>query len=95
MRRRRRTPSAAGAAIAGFALGAAIGLLWWDGAMGRSSRDLFSRSPVRRLAALGYLAGRPSVETARLLADYVRWEARPALRRRGQALLRRMEAFLD
>ncbi len=92
---RRGGTSVAGAVLAGFALGAAAGLLWWDGAMGRSSRHLFSRSPVRRLAALGYLAGRPSVETARLLADYVRWEARPALRRRGQALLRRMEALLD
>jgi hypothetical protein len=79
----------------GFLGGLAAGLAIWGMQMERSRRDLFSRSPVRRLAALGFLAGRPGVETARLLADYVRWEARPALRRRGQHLLRRMEAYLD
>ena len=79
----------------GFLGGLAMGLVIWSTAMQRSRRDLFSRSPVRRLAALGYLGGRPGVETARLLADYVRWEARPALRKRGQHLLRRMQAYLD
>jgi hypothetical protein len=49
---------------------------------------------VRRLAALGYLRAHPGVETARLLADYVKWEPRPALRKRGQLMLRRMEAYL-
>ena len=48
-----------------------------------------------RATALGYLGGQPGVETARLLTEYVRWEARPALRKRGQHLLRRMEAYLD
>jgi hypothetical protein len=61
----------------------------------RSRRELFNRSPVRRFAALGFLAGRPGLDTARLLADYVSWESRPVLRRRGQLLLRRMEAHLD
>ena len=46
-------------------------------------------------AALGFLAGRPGLETARLLTDYVNWETRPVLRRRGQLLLRRMHAYLD
>ena len=78
----------------GFLGGLAIGLLVWGTAMQRSRRDLFSRSPVRRLAALGYLGGRPGVETARLLADDVQWEARPALRKRGQQQLRRMTAYL-
>jgi hypothetical protein len=50
---------------------------------------------VRRYAALGFLAGRPSAEAVRLLTDYVNWETRPALRRRGQLLLRRMHAYLD
>jgi hypothetical protein len=50
---------------------------------------------MRRYAALGFLAGRPGAETARLLRDYVNWETRPALRRRGQHLLRRMHAHLD
>jgi hypothetical protein len=79
----------------GFLGGFAAGLVLWAAQVQRSRRDLFSRSPVRRLAALGYLGGQPGVETTRLLTDYVKWEARPALRKRGQHLLRRMEAYLD
>jgi hypothetical protein len=79
----------------GFLGGLAAGLVLWGMQVERSRRDLFNRSPIRRLAALGHLGGRPGVETARLLKDYVRWEARPALRKRGQLLLRRMEAYLD
>jgi hypothetical protein len=75
---------------AGFLGGLIIGLLVWSTQMQRCRRDLFSRSPVRRLAALGYIGGRPSVETARLLTEYVSWERRPALRRRAERLLRRM-----
>jgi hypothetical protein len=30
-----------------------------------------------------------------MLGEYVNWEPRPALRRRGQVLLRRMQAYLD
>jgi hypothetical protein len=70
-----------------FAGGVAAGLAVWGTQVQRSRRELF--------AALGYLAGQPGVETARLLADYVNWETRPVLRRRGQWLLRRMEAYLD
>jgi hypothetical protein len=82
-------------AAAGFVGGLAVGLVVWSTQVQRSRRELFSRSPVRRYAALGFLAGRPGLETARLLADYVNWETRPALRRRGQHLLRRMKAYLD
>lgn len=82
-------------AALGFAGGLAAGLVVWGTQVQRSRRELFSRSPVRRLAALGYLAGQPGLETARLLVDYVNWETRPLLRRRGQWLLRRMEAYLD
>ena len=82
-------------ATAGFVGGLAVGLVVWSSQVQRSRRELFSSSPVRRYAALGFLAGRPGVETARLLADYVNWESRPALRRRGQLLLRRMKAYLD
>jgi hypothetical protein len=82
-------------AAAGFVGGLAVGLVVWSTQVQRSRRELFSRSPVRRYAALGFLAGRPSAETARLLTDYVNWETRPALRRRGQLLLRRMHAYLD
>jgi hypothetical protein len=82
------------AVTAGFLGGLIIGLLAWSTQIQRYRRDLFSRSPVRRLAALGYLGGRPSVETARLLAEYVRWERRPVLRRRAERLLRRVQARL-
>ena len=79
----------------GFLGGFAAGLVLWAAQLQRSRRDLFSRSPVRRFAALGYLGGQPGLETARLLKDYVKWEVRPVLRKRGQHLLRRMEAYLD
>ena len=82
-------------ATAGFVGGLAVGLVVWSTQVQRSRRELFSRSPMRRYAALGFLAGRPGVETARLLRDYVNWETRPALRRRGQHLLRRLHAYLD
>lgn len=78
-----------------FVGGLAVGLVVWSTQVQRSRRELFSRSPVRRYAALGFLSGRSGVETARLLADYVNWETRPALRRRGQLLLRRMKTYLD
>jgi hypothetical protein len=84
----------ASAVTAGFLGGLIIGLLVWSSQIARCRRDLFSRRRLRRLAALGYLAGRPSVDTARLLADYVRWEQQPALRRRAEHLLRRMKAYL-
>jgi hypothetical protein len=82
-------------AAAGFIGGVAAGLIVWGTQVKRSRRELFNRSPVRRLAALGYLAGQPGLETTRLLGEYVNWEPRPALRRRGHVLLRRMKAYLD
>jgi hypothetical protein len=63
--------------------------------MRRSRRELFSRNPLKRLAALGYLSGRPGLDTARILTDYVGWERHPALRRRGERLLRRMHSTLE
>lgn len=60
----------------------------------RHSRDLFSPRPLRRLAALGFLAGQNGVETIRLLRDYLAWETRPMLRRRATNIVRRMEATL-
>ena len=82
------------AVTAGFLGGLIIGLLVWSTQIRRCRRDLFSKSPVRRLAALGYIGGRPSVDAARLLTEYVRWERRPLLRRRAERLLRRMQAHL-
>jgi len=57
-------------------------------------RNLFSRSPIRRVAALGYLRARPTVNTAQLLREYIAWEPRTMLRQRGVRMLRRLEATL-
>ena len=79
----------------GFLGGVAIGIAVWSRQQHRHRRDLFSRHPLRRLAALGYLSGQPSAATAHLLRDYVRWEVRPVLRRRGRQVLRHVEASLE
>ena len=78
----------------GGAAGATVGMLLWSRQMRDRKRDLFHRRAVNRLAALGYVGARPSVENARLLRDFTAWETRPALRRRAAALLRRMETHL-
>ena len=58
----------------------------------RHSRDLFSPSFLRRLAALGYLAkADASVDHINLIKDFVAWEPRRTLRRRARAILARME----
>ena len=80
---------------AGLVGGFAVGLIVWSSQMRRARGGLFSPSPVRRLAALGHLAGQPSVETVRLLCAYIRWGTHPALRRRGEAVLRRVELYLE
>jgi hypothetical protein len=77
--------------LGGLVLGAAV----WNSQMRRSRRELFSKSPWKRLAALGYLSGQPGLETARLLTDYVGWERHPALKRRGERVLRRITSDLD
>ena len=82
------------ALLLGLGVGGLVGLILAQRAMGRHRRDLFSASPLRRLSALGYLNGRPSVETVRLLRDYLAWEQNPMLRRRGETIARRMEAKL-
>lgn len=78
----------------GFAGGLVVGAALWSTQLHFSRRDLFSVQPLRRLAALGYLAGQPSIEAVRLLRDYIQWETRPVLRRRGEEVLRQVEAYL-
>ena len=77
-----------------FASGVVAGLVLWSLQMKRSQRDLFSKSPIKRFAALGYLGGQPGIETAHLLADYCRWEKHPMLLKRANRLLSRMRAGL-
>ncbi len=88
---RHRTLKIAVAAVVGFVVGTALS----QRAMGRSRSALFSARPLRRMAALGYLSGHPSVATVRVLKDYLAWEEHPALRRRAEAIVRRMEANLE
>ncbi|HEY4954771.1 MAG TPA: hypothetical protein VII02_07775 [Gemmatimonadaceae bacterium] len=80
--------------LLGFLAGAACGVVTWNRVQRQYRRDLFSRHPLRRLAALGYLRGRPTVSTARLLREYVAWENSPMLRQRGVSLMRRLEKTL-
>jgi hypothetical protein len=87
---RRRAAVFAGGAIAGLAAGWLLAQYRFT----RHRQDLFSDQPLRRLGALGFLAGQQRVETVRLLRDYLSWETQPVLRRRAQAIVRRMEAAL-
>lgn len=82
------------AALIGVGLGAALGVMLGQHSMGRHQRNLFSAHPLRRLSALGYLNGHPSVEAVQLLRDYLAWERHPILRRRAERIVRRMEAKL-
>lgn len=60
----------------------------------RHRSGLFHPSPLRRLAALGWLEGKGTAATLPLLRDYLTWEAHPLLRRRATRLLGRLEATL-
>jgi hypothetical protein len=80
--------------VSGIVAGAAAGWLLAQRRLTYHRRDLFSPRPLRRLAALGFLAGQDGVETVRLLRDYLAWERQPMLRRRAEAIVRRMEATL-
>ena len=78
----------------GFLGGVAAGSLIWSRLQRQYRRNLFSRHTLRRVAALGYLRARPSVNTAQLLREYVAWEPRSILRERGVRMLKRLEATL-
>jgi hypothetical protein len=88
---RHRPLCVAAAVAAGFLAGAALA----QRSMGKWRSALFSARPLRRLAALGYLSGHPGVETVQVLRDYLSWEEHPALRRRAEVIVRRMEAQLS
>ena len=72
--------------------GIAAGSLVWTHLQRQYRRNLFSKSPLRRVAALGYLRARPTVNTAQILREYVAWEPRSILRQRGAQMLKRIEA---
>ena len=87
------TPAAL--ALLGFAGGLAAGTALWSRLLDVNRRGLFSRHPVRRFAAISYLGARPSVDTVRLLKDYIAWESHPLLRRRARRVLRAVETALE
>ena len=67
-------------------VGAAVvlGVLVVHDQIARHRRELFSSRPLRRMAALSYLAGREAtVEAVQLLRDFVAWEPKPMIRRRA------------
>ena len=78
----------------GFLGGVAAGSLVWTHLQRQYRRNLFSKSPLRRVAALGYLRARPTVNTAQILREYIAWEPRAILRQRGAHMLKRIEATL-
>ena len=79
----------------GFAGGMVAGVTLWSRLVDTNRRGLFSPHPVKRFAAVSYLGARPSVDTARLLRDYILWEPQPLLRRRARRVLRAVEASLE
>jgi hypothetical protein len=84
-----------GFTLLAVASAAVLGALLVRDQISRHRRELFSPHPLRRLAALGYLGGRPaSVDLVLLLRDFISWETRPLLRKRATALVARMEDAL-
>ena len=80
--------------IAASAAGLAAGWLLAQRYLEHHRQALFSKAPRLRHAALGYLSGHASPETIRLLRDYVAWEPRRVLKRRGLRVLRELEAAI-
>ncbi|HEY9383105.1 MAG TPA: hypothetical protein VIP80_06290 [Gemmatimonadales bacterium] len=78
------------AAVAGVAAGWTLAQRYLE----QHQAALFSPKLRRRHAALGYLAGRPTPETLRLLRDYLAWERHPVLRRRAGRVVRELEHAL-
>lgn len=91
----RRILRTTGFAVLAAGAATALGALVVRDQMSRHRRDLFSAHPLRRLAALGYLAGREAtVDAVQLLRDFIAWEERPILRRGAMQVLERLEQRL-
>ena len=79
------------AVLAAAAAGALTTFLVRD-QMSRHRRDLFSPYTLRRLAALGHVAGKDAtVDNINLLKDYIAWEPKRLLRDRARTILERMQ----
>ena len=87
-----RTLKTAGLTVLALAAAGAVAAFLVRDQMSRHRRDLFSPHSLRRLAALGYMAGeQTSVDNITLLRDFLAWEPRPLLRSPAMAIVRRME----
>jgi len=94
MRRRGAIWTVVGMLSTGLVAGLTVGLVGWSAQQHRHRRSLFHPDATSRLAALGYLRAHPSVDSARLLRDYLQWEPLPLLRRKARGVLRRTEQLL-
>ena len=91
----KRVLKTAGFTVLAVAAVATLGALLVRDQISRHQRDLFSPHPLRRLAALSYLGGRPaSVDLVLLLRDFIASESRPLIRKRAAAILTHMEEGL-
>ena len=81
-----------GIALLGVAAVSALAALVVRDQLDRNQRELFSSSPLRRLACLGHMArAEATVDNITLLRDFVAWEPRKLLKNRAQVILKRME----
>lgn len=88
-----RTLKTAVITVAAAAAAGALAALIIRGQISRHRRDLFSPRAFRRLAALGHMSREPaSVDSIRVLRDFISWEPRKALRERARAIVDRMMA---
>ena len=82
----------AGITVLATAAAGAVAALVVRDQISRHRRNLFSPSALRRLAALGHIAGEDaSVDNIRLLRDFIAWEPRKLLRERARTIVDRME----
>jgi hypothetical protein len=87
-----RTLKTTGLALLGVATVSALAALVVRDQLDRHQRELFSPSPLRRLACLGHMArAEATVDNITLLRDFVAWEPRKLLKSRARVILKRME----
>ena len=82
----------AGITALALAAAGAVAALIVRNHISRHRRDLFSPHALRRVAALGHMAGeQASIDNLNLLRDFIAREPKPLLRSRAQTIVRRME----